>query len=698
MTIAWGLKAYLCSSAMLVVSYLLFWTLRRAVGFSHFNLRHRQWVKLAQALVLLSILVPIGFHSIPARRLPTIDWMRIRPLADGVMAPTHKRASRAKPKAELIQPLRENVPQVSGMTRLLDEASRARALLLMILLLVGWTLALSRLFWTTRRLKSLFWSSVPIRSLGKVRVVVSDAVKIPFSVRIAGKSWVMIPASLLGNSSDMRLALRHEIQHHRQRDTRWAALMEHWVCLFFPNPAVYLWKKEIVELQELSCDEALIGQKRVSPHDYGSCLVRVAEAALGSRNQYAGTTYMASTSKNPFHVKSLLRRRIEMFSSHGKLRTRTWVGAILGTAAIGATVAIAFGAEQSLRNTQPVNPGTLIVDPAIQTIADQVLSHAIETEKARGGFAIVADPNTGRILAVSNFDHKDPRSGHWALSQELEQASVLKGLVAAEALDLRLTTRTEKHDCENGSYVYNGRTYHDWRKAGWSSLTTDETIAKSSDICSMKIGEKIGPQGLLAMLENFGFGPEGTASSLPEARVGNLPAPENELDLVPLVVSGFGFKSTPIEILQAYGAIANGGNLLAPLPADQITPQVIRRVLSDEGAHEAREVLREVVLNGTGKPAQSHLYSTAGKTATAWTGGYLARMKKYPGEFGGYNGDFGAMIGFAPVDAPRVEIYVGILDPESPNGAHGGQHAAPVFKEIAERVLQFMKVPSDQTK
>jgi cell division protein FtsI/penicillin-binding protein 2 len=378
--------------------------------------------------------------------------------------------------------------------------------------------------------------------------------------------------------------------------------------------------------------------------------------------------------------------KIGLTSSH---RNWTRVAQSLLIVSILSPVALAFGAEQSLRSLKPVNPGTLVTDPSIQAIADKVLEDAIRTEKAKAGFAIVADPNTGRILAVANIDTTQKRTGHWALGQMLEQASLFKGIVAAHAIDRGLTTRTSTHSCENGNYSYNGKVYHDWKKEGWSSLTTDETIAHSSDLCSMKIGEKIGPDGLVAMLENFGFGPQGTAKDLPEARTGNLPVAESKPDLVPYVVSGFHFESTPIEILQAYGAIANGGNLMLPT-ASTDSQQLIRRVLSPEASHEAKEMLRNVVLKGTGKPAQSPLYTTAGKTATAWSKSYIDWMN-------GHYGDFAGFVGFAPVDKPRVEIYVAIRGPESKDGAHGSTHAAPVFRRLAEEVLQLMNVAPDQT-
>lgn len=528
--------------------------------------------------------------------------------------------------------------------------------------------------------------------LDRVRVMITDSVRIPFSARARGICWVVIPSYLLPHSREMRLALRHEIQHHRQGDTLWAVFIEWLSCLFFPNPGIHLWKRRIVELQELSCDEALIGQRKVSVRDYGSCLLRVAEGALGSRSGYAGTACLAAASRNPFHVKSFLRRRIEMFSSHGRLRPRFWVGALIGTTAMSLTVMIAFAAEQSFRNGKAVNPGTLTVDPAIQAITDRVLSDALNREKAGSGFAIVTDPNTGRILAVSNIDPTQPSTGHWALSQEFEQGSVFKTISTAYVMDQGLTNPMEQFGCENGNYLYNGRIYHDWKQGGWASLTTTDAIVNSSDICSMKIAERVGPEGIRRMLGDFGFGPGGTARSLPEARPGELPSPEDEADIVPMVEAGFGFKSTPLEMLQAYGAIANGGNLMMPKPANDPSPQLIRRVLTSETARKAREILRQVVLRGTGKKARSPLYTTAGKTSSVLLADTLIAIN-------GGESDFGGFIGFAPVQAPRVEIYVGIRAPHdrsAKHGAHGGSHAAPVFQELVEQVLKTLAVPPDQ--
>lgn len=388
-----------------------------------------------------------------------------------------------------------------------------------------------------------------------------------------------------------------------------------------------------------------------------------------------------------------------MFDKHKSTHAFKWAGALLGTVATIGTVGLAFGAEQAIRKIQKKpNPGTVTVDPAVQAIADGALRDAVTKLNAKSGFAIVADPNTGKILAVAEFDKTGKLKKNWSLSQVLEPASLTKTLVVAQAIESGLTTPQASHSCENGSYKFAGRVYHDWKTNGWDHLTTEETIGLSSDICSMKIGEKVGGEGLYKMLINFGFGPDGTAKTFPTARPGILPPLNNPFwpEMVPSISAGYGFHSTPLELMQAYGAIANGGSLLMPKQSnDGSAPQVIRRVLSVESSNQTREILRQVVLKGTGKnQASSQLYSTAGKTATS----YIPDLTKWELVEGKKKGNFAGFIGFAPVKKPEIEVYVGILDPDDgdKSGAHGSAHAAPVFKRIIEETLQHMKIAPDR--
>jgi len=162
----------------------------------------------------------------------------------------------------------------------------------------------------------------------------------------------------------------------------------------------------------------------------------------------------------------------------------------------------------------------------------------------------------------------------------------------------------------------------------------------------------------------------------------------------PQVTSGFGgFRSSTLEILQAFGAIANGGNLMKPILANSHDSQIVRRVLGPSVAQEMREILRKTVESGTGSTAVSKLYTTAGKTASARLNNFL-KIDWYGGKT---QADFAGLVGFAPVNNPKVQIFVGINNPDTDQtGAHGRVHAGPVFREMVDSVLTYLKVAPDK--
>lgn len=684
------LKIYGCMNGLLVVGYLIFAISKKLSVKLSLRIGFRTSIYVAQFLIAVSVLAPVAFHQLPQKTFSRVEWGEFVSIPEGIVKATSLRVKKVYQPAKVNEAIQQHAE--SGFASLLWNN---KLTLLSTFLLFGFCFMLVRFIWNAWRINTLISHSVIVRKIGKVHVALSSSISIPFSVQLLQKRWVVLPDSLLERSLDFKIALMHELQHHRQRDTWWALVMELIICFFFPNPAIYLWKKEIIELQEFSCDESLIGQKGVSSHDYGSCLLRVAEAALGSRQMYVGTTCMAAISKDPNNNKSFLRRRIEMFTSQERPRTYRWAGALVGTAAVTFTLAAAFGAEQALRSKvqKEPNPGSLIVDPDIQGIAEKALAEAIKSQHAKAGFAIVADPTSGKILAVANIDTTGKKTGYWSLSQVLEPASHAKVIVAAQAIESGLTGPQDYHSCENGTYKFGNDFFHDWKTGGWERLTTEGTIMVSSDICSIKIGELVGAEALQKMLVQFGFGPGGTAESFPAAMPGFLPQ-KSDKKVIPQITAGFGFKSTPIEMMQAYGAIANGGKLMKPQLANSAGgAEVVRQVMTKENAEKVKEILHQVVLKGTGKPAQSSLYSTAGKTATS----YIPDLTKWNLIEGRKQGNYAAFIGFAPVKEPRVEVYVGIQDPNTDGtGAHGGEHAAPVFKRIVEEVLRHMNVPGDQ--
>lgn len=678
MSAATAFKYYLLSNALLLVSYLALVAIRKACAGAGLSTSYSQLRRVARLLIVVSLVTPAVLHLVPRQALPRVEWEEVFPPAE-MSANTHAPVPISRTQV-IASAERETKNEA-------EEAERSWHKLAVFALALGALLSATRLALGFQKLFVITRRAMPLRLLGSVRIAVSETTTVPFSVRLARASWVILPQSILASARDYRLAIRHELQHHRSHDTTWAVLIELLAFVFYANPAIYLWKKELAELQEFSCDEALLARKRISAHEYGSCLVRVAETALASREMHAGTACMAVASRNPAYFKSFLRRRVEMFPQHIKnRRAGSRTGAAIGTMASIITVAVAYGAFGGL------NPGEVVVNPEVQKIADSVLKKAVDRMKAKTGFAIVADPRTGQILAVANIDTTRSRSGYWALGEQFEPASVMKALVAAKAIDKGLVTRHHKLRCENSNYRYGDRIYHDWKKTGWDELTAEQAIAHSSDICTIKMGEKIGPEGVREMLAEFGFGPEGTAKDFPGAQPGELPPADSPKRprVIPYVAMGAGFSVSPLEIVQAYGAIANGGNLMAPIAADvpDSKAKVLRRVLSPWAAEEARAILKSVVTEGTAKEfGQSALYTTAGKTGSS----HYPRMMPFDRD-----SDFATFVGFAPANDPRIEIYVGIREPESSSGAHGSNHAAPVFREMAEEVLKLLRVPADK--
>jgi beta-lactamase regulating signal transducer with metallopeptidase domain len=589
----------LAINLILLGSYVVFAFARFILSRVGMNAPHRALLRHAQALVLISMIVPAGLSLVPAKQLPKIALHAFKSYSEDANAYSPQTRINFKPPS--VRPIEIGGPAEIDENPFIFFLRELSPQIIFSFWAIGFLLFATRLIFSFRRLNRIFDRAILYKKFGRVCVVVSDQVSVPFSARFFKTQWAVLPLQILERKSDCKLALKHEFQHHRQGDTLWAVFIEILQCFFYFNPGIYFWKNTIIELQEFSCDEALTGQRGVSAREYGSCLVRVAETALESREMHVGTTCMAAVSKNPRAFKSLLKRRIEMIMQ-GKKSAQKLAGSIIGTLTVLFTIATAYGVEQSFRNSS----GVAIVDVGIQKIADQVLSHALTTEGAQAGFAIVADPQTGRILAVSNIDKKNHKRGQWALSESMEPASLMKGIVAAEAIEQGVTTPLAEHNCENGSYRYGDQTFHDWKTEGWAKLSTTETVANSSDICAMKIAEQLGSDKLQSMFSKYGF------ASLAAVA-----------DLVPTAAYGTGIRVTPLEIIQAYGAIANGGNLLSPKlsPNEDTNGQVIRRVLSAENSKTMRELLQQVVLHGTARNSPSHFYTTAGKTESSFSGG-----------------------------------------------------------------------------
>ncbi len=345
----------------------------------------------------------------------------------------------------------------------------------------------------------------------------------------------------------------------------------------------------------------------------------------------------------------------------------------------------------------------LTVDLNIQYIVEKALTEAVKKTRARSAMALVMEPQTGRILAmairptfnpnmVRNYNGDVIRNR--VITDAFEPGSIFKVFLLAIALEEKVTQKNEIFYGHNGRYQIGKEIIHDHKRFGW--LTLEKIIKFSSNIGASQIGLRLGAEKLDRHIRDFGFGAR-TGINLPGEAKGIVRNPKSLSEVgVANTAFGQGISVTAIQLITALSAIANGGNLMRPYVVDRIidqsgnvvksfTPEPRRRCISLETSQEVTRIMKAVVEpGGTGTEAAVPGYLVAGKTGTAQKIDPL--LKKYSNE--NYIGSF---MGFVPADDPRLVILVILDEPEKT--PYGGVIAAPVFKTIAERSLQYLNVP-----
>jgi cell division protein FtsI (penicillin-binding protein 3) len=344
----------------------------------------------------------------------------------------------------------------------------------------------------------------------------------------------------------------------------------------------------------------------------------------------------------------------------------------------------------------------LTIDENIQFIAEKELAAAIVQTHAPAGTVIVQNPSNGQILAMANWPTFNPNAVadspaearmNRAVSALYEPGSVFKVVTLSAAIDQGLTTPDEVVDCEMGAIYIGNHRIRDHARFG--RLTIAEVLAHSSDVGAIKIGLRLGAPKLYDYIRAYGFGSM-SGIELPGESRGLLRRLENWSPIsIGAISMGQEVGVTPLQMITAMSAIANGGMLYRPQVVQgfkhdaQIsgTEQTeAKRVIRETTAAAMRHMLEGVVLEGTGRLARLDGHTSAGKTGTA--------QKLDPGT-GRYSQTqlIASFVGFAPVNTPAVSILVQL---DSPVGAHeGGSVAAPVFKRVAEQVLAYLNVPQD---
>ncbi|MBI4404109.1 MAG: transpeptidase family protein [Deltaproteobacteria bacterium] len=340
----------------------------------------------------------------------------------------------------------------------------------------------------------------------------------------------------------------------------------------------------------------------------------------------------------------------------------------------------------------------LTVDRRIQHLVEEELTQTLQVTNAKAALAIVMQPQTGEILALGQRPSFDPNRitqhqrqyfTNRLVSHLYEPGSTLKVFLAAEAIENGLMTKNSPVDCGQGKIKIGNKLIHEAETSHqYGTLPLRHVIAYSSNIGAIRIAETLGVDRVRHMFDQFGLTSK-TGVRLP-GEVYSAPKPQPFWRPIALATAAFGqgIAVTPLQLVTAFGVIANGGYWVHPkilmeeMELTSTNNPDRKRILSPETALVMREMLTGVTeeKRGTGSLAKIAGVKVAGKTGTA---------QKY--EAGsGYEGGkyFSSFVGFLPADKP--ELLVGVFIDEPAHNYYASQVAAPLFAKIAERALQIL--------
>ncbi len=372
----------------------------------------------------------------------------------------------------------------------------------------------------------------------------------------------------------------------------------------------------------------------------------------------------------------------------------------------GREIVIYRGQEEAPRHGMNVQ---LTIDMGLQAILEAELDNAFRELKPETATAIIADPKTGEILAMTSrptFDlnqinaAKHEEMKNRAIFDMVEPGSTFKIVVASAALNERVVNEKTLIYCENGAFSYAGRILRDHH--GYGQMTVHDILMKSSNIGSAKMALMMGDDKFYEYVRRFGFG-ERTGVALP-GEIPGLVHPPSRWDRLTItrMPMGQSVAVTPLQLVMGMSVIANGGKLMRPQIIKSIKdsegqeilsmkPEVVREVIPPETARFVSDALTEVVSErGTAALARVSGFTVAGKTGTAQKvdlkGGYA------PGKY------VVSFVGYIPAEDPRFVCLILIDDAKLSSGLnYGGLVAAPIFSRVAEkaaRYLDLVPVPS----
>ena len=359
---------------------------------------------------------------------------------------------------------------------------------------------------------------------------------------------------------------------------------------------------------------------------------------------------------------------------------------------------------------QPVQGNTvkLTIDKNIQAFAERELSKLMAGEGVnmagripKNASILVMEPSTGRMLAIAtaptfnpnNYQEFEPSARrNIAIQNGYEPGSTFKIITLAAAIEEKVFKADERFT-DTGSVNILGRKIRCWKHGGHGTQTMVEVVENSCNPGFIELGQRLGMDKFYKYLTGFGFGKETGIEMSGEAK--GILASKKKATALDLATMSIGQTNnvTPIQLITAVSAIANGGVLLKPQLVQEVTTptgkvivpfkkEVVHRVISEDAAKLTREILESVVTNGTGRRTFLPGYRVAGKTGTAQKvgqGGYIQ------GEY------VASFIGFAPADNPRLVVFA-IIDGVP---FYGGVVAAPVVQTVMLDSLKYLGIKPD---
>lgn len=360
------------------------------------------------------------------------------------------------------------------------------------------------------------------------------------------------------------------------------------------------------------------------------------------------------------------------------------------------------------------------IDENLQYIAEKIAQKGLDEHNAKGVHVLIMDPNNGEVLAMVNkpdYDPNNPFSGYeifegetdndkiqnmwrnWLVSDTFEPGSTFKTVTMIAALEKGVVSDSDTFVC-NGSVKFGNTTVHCWKHEGHGTQTLAEVLKNSCNVGMMEIGERLGIENLNEYIYKLGFG-KTTGIDLPGEASGIVKSSDT-VSAIDLATISFGQTNTvtTMQLMTAFNAIANGGNLIQPHIVKEIShedesgnrvidetikPIIKEDVLSDDSTALLRSYLERTVTKDGPDGAFVQGYNIGGKTGTA---------QKVDPTTGTYSTDkyISSMIALAPVENPQITVFIAVDEPS--NGAYyGGEVAAPLMKELFEEVFQYMDSP-----